>query len=110
MRPTLPAPRGELSETLVEALRGRGVARCVEPDSHADEALALWVLYELHHHGFDGVDDALEWDPALLVLRARLEHDLEARWRERTRWLVDRFADDGGFDAVVAETGTDGDA
>ena len=98
MRAPLPAPRGELSEALVEALSGRGVARCVEADSHADEALALWMLYELHHRGFEGVDDALEWDPALLVLRARLEHDLEERWREETRWLVDRFAGDDDFE------------
>lgn len=98
MRAPLPAPRGELSEALVEALSGRGVARCLEADSHADEALALWMLYELHHRGFEGVDDALEWDPALLLLRARLEHDLEERWREETRWLVDRFAGDDDFE------------
>lgn len=98
MRAHLPTPRGSLSEAVVEALRGRGVVRCVEADSHGDEALALWVLYELHHRGFQGIDDALEWDPALLVLRSRLEHDLEERWRAETRWLVDRFTEDDGFE------------
>ena len=36
------------------------------------QELALWLLYELHHRGFDEVDDALEWDPALLAVRADL--------------------------------------
>lgn len=110
MTPSLPTPRGALSEALVESLRGHAVVRDVEPDSHADEALALWVLYELHHQGFDGVDDDLEWDPALLALRARLELDLEARWRERTRWLVDPFSaepsfEDGFFALCEEDTG-----
>ena len=48
-----------------------------------DAALALWVLYELHHHGFDDVPDDREWDPELLRLRAALERDLEARLRSR---------------------------
>jgi hypothetical protein len=34
--PALPTPRGELSEALVAALDGRGVTRCLEPDSAAD--------------------------------------------------------------------------
>ncbi|GAA0282232.1 iron-containing redox enzyme family protein [Cryptosporangium japonicum] len=38
-----------------------------------DLQLALWVLYELHYRGFDGVDPDWEWDPQLLALRARLE-------------------------------------
>jgi hypothetical protein len=31
------------------------------------------VLYELHYRGFDGVDDAMEWDPAVLQFRRDLE-------------------------------------
>lgn len=102
MRPALPTPRGELSEALVAVLRGQGVGRCIEPDSWDDEALSLWLLYELHHHGFHGVDDGLEWDPALLALRARLEHGLEERWRERTRALCDSFSD-GPFEEAFFE-------
>ena len=49
-----------------------------------DHALALWTLYELAYRGFDDVDDAMEWDPAALGLRARLEADLE-------RWLRDEW-------------------
>ena len=88
MTAPLPTPRGALTEALADCFRGRGVARCVEADSHDDAALALWMLYELHHRGLEGVDDALEWDPALLAVRADLEHDLEERWRDRTRVLV----------------------
>ncbi|GAA2625856.1 hypothetical protein GCM10010425_23090 [Streptomyces spororaveus] len=28
-----------------------------------DLQLALYMLYELHYRGFDGVDDARKWDP-----------------------------------------------
>lgn len=38
-----------------------------------DLQLALSVCYELHYRSFAGVDDALEWDPELLRLRALLE-------------------------------------
>ncbi|MFE1793666.1 iron-containing redox enzyme family protein, partial [Streptomyces sp. NPDC059525] len=38
-----------------------------------DLHLALYLLYELHYRGFEGVDDALEWDPALLAVRGTLE-------------------------------------
>jgi hypothetical protein len=54
----------------------------LEPDGE-DAALALWVLYELHYGGFDDVDDHLEWQPALMRVRAVLEQDLESRLRER---------------------------
>lgn len=110
----LPTPRGALTEALSDCFRGRGVARSVEADSHDDAALALWMLYELHHRGFDEVDDALEWDPALLAVRADLEHDLEERWRDRARHLAqpaqDRLADGEDFaelffDLCAADTG-----
>jgi hypothetical protein len=53
------------------------------PADEDDAALALWMLYCLHYHGFRGVDDRFEWDPRLLGLRARLEADLETRLRSR---------------------------
>src|SRR3954451_18301194 len=46
-----------------------------------DLQLALWMLYELHYRGFDEVDDAHEWDPALLALRAALEAPFETALR-----------------------------
>ena len=33
-----------------------------------DLQLTLAICYELHYRGFDGVDDAWEWDPELLSL------------------------------------------
>jgi len=38
-----------------------------------DLQLALYVCYELHYRGFDGVHARWEWDPALLHLRGRIE-------------------------------------
>lgn len=82
----MPTPRGVLSEALVEELRRprdpSQLAR-TEAGDRQDEQLALWVLYELHYGGFEGVDDALEWDPDLLALRRRLETGLERRLRDR---------------------------
>ena len=98
-----PKARGSLSERLFEALRARpdDLADLVDvaPESIDDEQIALWALYELHHHGFEDVDDALEWDPHLLALRPRLEAAFERRLR--ARWTppgrshdADTFADD----------------
>ncbi|MFE4696465.1 iron-containing redox enzyme family protein [Streptomyces sp. NPDC056738] len=77
--PPLPTPRGTLSAGVVSALaHGRpvpGPERAAEADPYGDDLhLALYVLYELHYQGFDGVDDDREWDPGLLALRRALEH------------------------------------
>jgi hypothetical protein len=76
--PSLPQPRGELSSGVVGFLRGEGslpdprAARAAEPYG-GDLQLALYVCYELHYRGFAGVRLDLEWDPALLAVRAALE-------------------------------------
>ena len=44
-----------------------------DPLADEDRQLALYCCYELHYRGFDGADERLEWDPALLGLRRRLE-------------------------------------
>jgi hypothetical protein len=49
-----------------------------EPDTDEDLQLSLYCCYELHYRGFDGVDDAWEWDPSLLAFRAGLERRFEA--------------------------------
>ncbi len=46
-----------------------------------DAALTLYVMYELHYRGFDGVDDGWEWEPSLLRERARLERAFEREMR-----------------------------
>jgi Iron-containing redox enzyme len=80
-RPSLPAPRGALSEFVIERLRAPEVPTAVpdpersgDPLSDDDFALALYVAYELHYRGFAGVDEELEWDPGLLAFRRGLEH------------------------------------
>jgi len=84
----LPDPRGPLSEPVLEALRVAprplpvpGVVED-EPLGGDDLHLTLYVLYELHYRGFDGVDERWEWDPSLLALRACLESSFERALRE----------------------------
>ncbi|WP_258236744.1 iron-containing redox enzyme family protein [Nocardioides campestrisoli] len=84
----MPPPRGTLSQRVRDALADsstRPLASRPAPaaDDHADAMLSLWMLHELHYRGFDGVDERLEWDPALLGLRRRLEDDLEQDLRAR---------------------------
>ncbi|MBN9108200.1 MAG: iron-containing redox enzyme family protein [Pseudonocardia sp.] len=82
--PPLPAPRGPLSEAVVQALRGKPlpVVDVDGADPYGDDLqLALHCCYELHYRGFDGVDADLEWDPDLLRLRVELERVLLAALR-----------------------------
>lgn len=87
----LPEPRGPLSAALLHALaRPPGVIGAIADDvdvpaaaaGDEDVQLALYCCYELHYRGLPGVDDAWEWDPALLALRGRLERAFEAEVRE----------------------------
>ncbi len=94
-----PSPRGPVSAAVLAALHGRrtlnvaDLVRRVESapgDVLADEdlQLTLWVAYELHYGGLDGVDERWEWDPDLLRVRAALEARLEQRLRELTAGSV----------------------
>ena len=82
----LPKPRGPLSAALAADLTAGTslspstlataetlVASVTDPLADDDLQLSLAVCYELHYRGFDGVDDAWEWQPDLLRLRALLE-------------------------------------
>src|SRR4051812_48055592 len=90
--PSLPSPRGPLSETLIELLlqpARPGVstgeplaATCADMVLGEDFHLSLYLLYELHYRGFRGVDEGWEWQPQLLGLRATLEKKFEAALRE----------------------------
>ncbi|KUL40058.1 iron-containing redox enzyme family protein [Actinoplanes awajinensis] len=75
----LPSPRGSLSSTLIDALNGGGslAGVSVAPDDDEDLQLSLFVCYEMAYRGWDGVDDAWEWDPGLLRVRAGLERRFE---------------------------------
>ena len=85
----LPVPRGPLSAAVCDRMRGTtrrvddaAAARLPAAVIHDDDVqLALWLLYELHYRGFQGVADALEWAPDLLELRGRIETVFEAELR-----------------------------
>ncbi|NQE72016.1 iron-containing redox enzyme family protein [Nocardia gamkensis] len=82
----LPRPRGELSEAVVQLLRGEPGGSVPEPgpaDPYGEDLhLALHTCYELHYHGFPAVDAGWEWDPGLLGLRAALEQRFLRALRE----------------------------
>ncbi|MFI1932207.1 iron-containing redox enzyme family protein [Streptomyces sp. NPDC020330] len=75
----LPRARGPLSENVLAVLAGGGTGlpdpgAVRRSDPYGDDLhLLLYVLYELHYRGFTGVDERLEWDPALLGVRAAAE-------------------------------------
>ena len=84
---SLPVAVGGLSEIVVEALLdGVGPPSMGldtvdgDPLDH-DLQLALYVLNELHFAGWVGVDDDLEWNPAVTALRCKLNDEFERRLR-----------------------------
>ena len=105
----LPEPRGALSSDLISALRDDATMLTPpEPDDDEDLHLSLWTLYELHYRGFDEVDDAREWDPDLLALRARLEEQFEADLRAACGEIVELAAEQETVpDQLVAITAYD---
>lgn len=85
----LPSPRGPLSDLLIRALPSEdGLGGTAAPSGDDDLQLSLWILYELHYRGFEGVDARREWDPELLALRADLESGFETRIRAGCREIV----------------------
>ena len=76
----LPSARGPVSAAVIDALSRSPYDFSQEPGDVAEEDLhlALFVLYELHYRGWDGIDDRWEWHPGLLALRAGLEARFEA--------------------------------
>jgi len=77
--PSLPHPRGDLSRHVIRRLRDDDATPPRSLDATRahpygdDLQLALYVLYELHYRGFEGVDDDREWEPDLLRVRRALE-------------------------------------
>jgi Iron-containing redox enzyme len=95
----LPEARGEISAGLIEALRSdphdagalpAAAARDAEPYGD-DLQLALYLCYEPHYRGFEGVSDWWEWNPRMLELR----QVLEARFLAALRADVKVHADAG---------------
>lgn len=81
----LPPDRGPISRHVIETIASGRVARPIAIGSPVladqDAQLALWILYELHYQGFDGVLDR-EWDTGLLDLRRSLESRFESELRD----------------------------
>src|SRR4051794_16461967 len=82
--PPLPSARGAASALVLDALRREPHvlsplhrAPADDPIGDDDLQLALYLCYELHYRGFDGVDDGWEWEPSLLALRRDLEAEFE---------------------------------
>jgi hypothetical protein len=96
----LPAPRGVLSEALLDLLtRSPEHSRVHLPSPEEggddplygdDSALALYCLYELHYRGFQGVDPRWEWHPELLRWRQQLEALVEVRLGDEVGVLAER--------------------
>ncbi|MBR7829279.1 iron-containing redox enzyme family protein [Actinospica sp. MGRD01-02] len=87
--PLLPPPRGPVSAVVVDRLTSPPDGTPISPrladagdPRGEDHQLALYICYELHYRGFEGVAPRWEWDPSLLALRARLEHCFLAAVRE----------------------------
>ncbi|WP_299955476.1 iron-containing redox enzyme family protein [uncultured Modestobacter sp.] len=91
----LPKPRGPVSAALSADLTAGSTisprtlaaaeglaASATSPLTDDDLQLSLAICYELHYRGFDDVDDAWEWAPDLLRLRALLEQRHLAALRE----------------------------
>lgn len=92
MRPmALPSPRGPVTEALIARLTGPehapvGELAAAATDGLAatgdllvddDLQLALFLMYELHYGGLEGVPDTWEWDPRLLAVRVPIEREFE---------------------------------
>jgi hypothetical protein len=108
----LPQPRGALSSSVIPALQGAahplpGHADVARADPYGEDLhLALYVLYEMHYRGFEGVDDHLEWNAGLLGLRGILEDRFLTALRRDTPH--GRGVDDALADLLVEPIGDDG--
>jgi hypothetical protein len=85
--PQLPAAHGPLSMAVRRCLTEPALRDQLTPITASvdnsdpyglDLQLALYMCYELHYRGFDGVDPDWEWNPRLLHLRAQLERSFLA--------------------------------
>jgi hypothetical protein len=111
----LPHPRGAISARLVlhltdhqpldlctaEALC-RTARRSPDPLGDEDVQLSLAMLHELHHRGFEDVDDGHEWDPALVAVRRGLEDVLETALRAEAGPLLESASTDDVADVSLA--------
>lgn len=85
----VPPVRGPWTDALYGLLRESGEDQLASPidlrgtDVLDDDDLqmALYLCYELHYAGLQGVDERMEWSPAVLTLRSALESEFEGALR-----------------------------
>jgi hypothetical protein len=89
MRAPKPTSRGPITQALFD---GWATGIWAEPSLDGVDALtdddfhlALWSCYQLHHGGFVGMADDLEWDLDTLRFRASLEAAFEQALRDEHR-------------------------
>ena len=105
----LPQERGPISRHVIQALADEGdgtLALALGPgDVTGDEdvQLALWMIYELHYRGFEGVPDDREWDLELLSLRRSIERRFELELRDATRERLQSVPDEGDIGAQLLD-------
>ena len=86
-RPTVRGPWTETLFSLLDAPSPRlwtppGLTECADVLADDDLQMALYLCYELHYARIDGVDDRMEWNPAVLSFRAALECEFETALRD----------------------------
>lgn len=111
----VPRERGPLSRAITAALRSgstaaldelavRGTPDAPELAENDDVQISLWILYQLHYDGFDGVAAEAEWDPSLIGLRQRMERPLLEELRRACAPYVEKaMAADGDLSARLFE-------
>jgi hypothetical protein len=111
----LPHERGPVSRHVIEALSSpleqQPLALGSEPvATDEDVQLALWMIYELHYRGFEGVGAEREWDLGLLELRLQIERRFEQELREAAAEVLQDVPAEGDIgkqllDLVAADDG-----
>ena len=112
----LPHARGPLSRHVIETLARDGAPALTIPLGRGDvigdpdTQLALWIIYELHYRGFDGVPADREWDTGLLSLRRAIEGRFLAELRAATKDVVGSVPVEGdiGEQLLALVAGDDG--
>jgi hypothetical protein len=82
-------PTTTIPSALISAMTEAGPP--ADPLRDDDLQLALFLLYELHYRGIEGVDDGWEWNPSLLTVRGALEHSFEAAVRLNADSLLAQY-------------------
>jgi heme oxygenase-like protein len=111
VEPKLPRAVGPLSSAVIDALRGRPALHArpldvplAEADPYGlDLQLALYICYELHYRGFDGVNPRWEWNPPLLHVRGRLEDAFLSAVRRDVGEIADDETAAATMDALSVE-------